>query len=86
MRLKGHNMKDTYISLALSITAHLCIVMLVVGLSMGTRKLDKVVVVDLTFMIGQEEGDGPLRTPKKRPGEWRHEGGNGDSKKRTGAT
>ena len=50
---EGHSVKDTYISLALSIVVHLCIAMLFIGLSMGSRKTDQIVVVDLTLMAGQ---------------------------------
>ena len=63
-------MKDIHIiSLALSIAVHLCIVVLFVGLTMGSRKLDKIVVVDLTFMAGQEmAGTGSPGTRSKAKG------------------
>ena len=61
-------MKDAHISLALSIVAHLCVVMLFAGLFMESHKAEKIIVADLTLMSRRENVGADSPGPRSKVG------------------
>lgn len=75
------NGKDIYFSLALSLAAHVCIALLLIGLSADDREAPGIIAVDLTFMAGEEgAGAGPAGVRKKTKGKGPDQGTGGQAK------